>query len=653
MSQKPTLFKKALVALTLGLSLTLVPRHCANAVVSNQATQTITAFGDGSTVNFTIGFTFQHNSDVYVFLQDRTSSPWTTTQIIQGSGSAKFTISGGDPGTTVVMGTAPTSTQKLIIQRTMAFTQTVNYVETDAFPAEDHEAQMDKNILLLQQINQAVDQKLGLSPTSTFATPTLPDPSSDQFLIYDHAGTGLTLAPATFTTGDTLQYNGSAWVNFGLTGALATLTNGLAAHEADTSNPHHVTAAQVGNTVAQWNANQIKGVLIDDSSKSDGRILQFQASSGHFIYSPVPVAAALTDTHLLIGNASNLGVDLALSGDASLADTGALTVLSVGGSTAANVHAAELLANAATAANTVGALLKRDGSGQVAATTFTGALVGNASTATTLAANPTDCGANTYATAIDASGNLTCSAVPDGALSTSYIKADGSRALTGNWNVGAFNITASTFIGALTGHGSLDCALTGCTMSGGIVGTTLSLSTPLPVSSGGIGAATFSANAVFAGPTSGSAAAPGPRSLVLADMPIRQVVVGTPQTVNGAFSTSSFADFTHQPTVSFTASFSGKYRVYVSAPISSQGGASVIRINNSAGSATVNFSQEGVWQSADGSVNGSVYCYIICTLTSGTSYTFTVQGKNLGSTTANFFNATPTNGIALVAEQIE
>lgn len=36
-------------------------------------------------------------------------------------------------------------------------------------------------------------------------------------------------------------------------------------------------------------------------------------------------------------------------------------------------------------------------------------ITGNAATATALASNPTDCGAHTVATAIDASGNLTCS----------------------------------------------------------------------------------------------------------------------------------------------------------------------------------------------------------------------------------------------------
>lgn len=42
---------------------------------------------------------------------------------------------------------------------------------------------------------------------------------------------------------------------------------------------------------------------------------------------------------------------------------------------------------------------------------------GNAATATALAANPSDCGAGTKATAIDASGNLTCSAVADADIS--------------------------------------------------------------------------------------------------------------------------------------------------------------------------------------------------------------------------------------------
>lgn len=88
----------------------------------------------------------------------------------------------------------------------------------------------------------------------------------------------------------------------------------------------------------------------------------------------------------------------------------------------------------------------------------TGNLFGNADTATQLAANPTDCGANTFAVSIDSHGNLTCSSVPDAALASSYVYADGSRGLTGPWNAGQ-SITAPTFIGALTGNASTATAL--------------------------------------------------------------------------------------------------------------------------------------------------------------------------------------------------
>jgi hypothetical protein len=39
----------------------------------------------------------------------------------------------------------------------------------------------------------------------------------------------------------------------------------------------------------------------------------------------------LTSAHILVGNGSNLATDVAVSGDATLANTGALTVVSVGG----------------------------------------------------------------------------------------------------------------------------------------------------------------------------------------------------------------------------------------------------------------------------------------------------------------------------------
>lgn len=64
---------------------------------------------------------------------------------------------------------------------------------------------------------------------------------------------------------------------------------------------------------------------------------------------------------------------------------------------------------------------------------------------------------------LSAAGVMSSSTVSDSELASSYLYADGSRGLTGNWNAGAHNITASTFIGALTGNvtGNLTGNVTG------------------------------------------------------------------------------------------------------------------------------------------------------------------------------------------------
>lgn len=87
----------------------------------------------------------------------------------------------------------------------------------------------------------------------------------------------------------------------------------------------------------------------------------------------------LTQNHIFVGDASNLPADVALSGDASIISTGALTVTSVGASSAANIHSAELLANAATSSNTASAIVKRDASGNFSAgsPTFSGTVNAN------------------------------------------------------------------------------------------------------------------------------------------------------------------------------------------------------------------------------------------------------------------------------------
>lgn len=124
-------------------------------------------------------------------------------------------------------------------------------------------------------------------------------------------------------------------------------------------------------------------------------------------------------------------------------------------------------------------------------TTFIGALTGNADTATALAGNPADCGANQFAISIVASGALTCASITDadvpntitidlatlattgtvsdaGGDTTTFpmLAIDATGSLGSRTDVGlTFNattdaLTATTFIGALTGNASTATALT-------------------------------------------------------------------------------------------------------------------------------------------------------------------------------------------------
>ncbi len=103
-------------------------------------------------------------------------------------------------------------------------------------------------------------------------------------------------------------------------------------------------------------------------------------SSDRLTFNGVPIESnVLTSAHIFVGNVSNVATDVAVSGDLTLANTGAFTVVTVGGSSAANIHTSQLLTAAATASNTASTLVLRDGSGNFSAGTITASLTGTAS----------------------------------------------------------------------------------------------------------------------------------------------------------------------------------------------------------------------------------------------------------------------------------
>lgn len=194
---------------------------------------------------------------------------------------------------------------------------------------------------------------------------------------------------------------GEMWLK---TGAGDTAWEQLATFPADLASSD-VTGILPNNKTTAASANTASAIVARDGS-------------GNFSAGTITATLTGNVTGNLTGNAST-ATALASNPSDCAANTFANAIAASGNLTCAAINLASadvtgVLPNAnttAASANTASAIVARDGSGNFSAGTITAALSGNASTATALAANPSDCGAGTKAISIDASGNLTCSAV--------------------------------------------------------------------------------------------------------------------------------------------------------------------------------------------------------------------------------------------------
>jgi hypothetical protein len=134
----------------------------------------------------------------------------------------------------------------------------------------------------------------------------------------------------------------------------------------------------------------------------------------------------------------------------------------------------------------------------------------------------------------------------------------------------------------------------------------------------------------------------------------RQVAIGTAQTSDGTLASASFGNPTNQPTVTFTANATAKYRIYASfTTFNSSGGVDCFQVNNSAGGATVNFNQVVCFDGTASGTRTPISIYQVASLTANTAYTFGIQCKTSSAGSCRINSAISANGVALIAEQIE
>lgn len=197
-----------------------------------------------------------------------------------------------------------------------------------------------------------------------------------------------------------------------------------------------ITASLSGNATTATTANNFSGSLSGDVSGTQGSTVvdTVGGSTAANIHSAELAANAATNVNTastivkrdasgnfaagtitanISGNVSGSAATFtgSLSGDISGGQS--TTVVGfVGGSSAANVHSAELAANAATSSNTASTIVKRDASGDFTAGTITADLLGNATTSTTFTGSLTgDVSSVGMTTTVDTVGGKTSAEV--------------------------------------------------------------------------------------------------------------------------------------------------------------------------------------------------------------------------------------------------
>lgn len=99
-------------------------------------------------------------------------------------------------------------------------------------------------------------------------------------------------------------------------------------HISSTSNPHGVTAAQVGNSVSQWNANSIEGNLTNIGTlgaSADGKSVVWDNATSRFVMSLVGLADGDYGDVTVGGSGTSITIDNNVVTNAKLADVATST----------------------------------------------------------------------------------------------------------------------------------------------------------------------------------------------------------------------------------------------------------------------------------------------------------------------------------------
>jgi hypothetical protein len=243
--------------------------------------------GDGSAVNFSFPYLFFNQNDLTVILVNETTNVETTQTI-----TTHYTVTGAGvaAGGTVIMGTAPTTNQKLVIQRNEQYTQTLDLVENDPFPSDLVEQQFDTLTMLTQQLKTLSDRSVKLSDGDfSGANPTLATPVANAYILWDAAGTALTSSST--SAGQYLGGNGTVLLPF-----------------YSFSDDPNIGMWRVGADQLGWSVNGVKGLDLSTTGLTVTGTLAATAITGSGVLSIDDTTESTSGTSGSIHTDGGLGV---------------------------------------------------------------------------------------------------------------------------------------------------------------------------------------------------------------------------------------------------------------------------------------------------------------------------------------------------------
>ena len=266
--------------------------------------------GDGSTTAFTYSFPINSTTEIKVIER---SALGVETVKSEGTGSTNYGIvDNGASGGTVTMVTAPASGTTLVLIRDTSLTQGTDYVENDPFPAESHESALDKVQMQIQEIQEEVDRSIKISRTNTMTSTSFTENATNRaskVLSFDSSGElavtneignfkGNWATSTAFVLRDIVIQNS--------TSDGTTYKNVYICTTAHTSTGSYLTQ----NDTSNWGA--LVEVAAFDTLAELGDTTISSPASGH----------------VLVYDGSDSFDNVAISGDATLAANGALTIAS-------------------------------------------------------------------------------------------------------------------------------------------------------------------------------------------------------------------------------------------------------------------------------------------------------------------------------------